>query len=39
LLKKEPFADEEAQELLWKTSEAVTGVKFDVKERGQACLA
>jgi len=39
LLKAEPFADEEAQELLWTASEAVTGVNFDVKARGRDCLA
>ena len=39
LLKPEPFADEEAQELLWIASEAVTGIQFDVKARGRDCLA
>mmetsp|Transcript_41404 Transcript_41404/g.77058 ORF Transcript_41404/g.77058 Transcript_41404/m.77058 type:complete len:352 (-) Transcript_41404:35-1090(-) len=30
LLKKEPFADEEAETLLWEVSERVTGVKFTI---------
>jgi len=33
LLKKEPLADEVAQNMLWVASEATTGIKFDVSKR------